>query len=429
MKPTWALILCMAVVLIVSMVDLPVVGWEVTLGMLVLIALLDAVWVMRWSTFTITRNVPSTVSIFKRAVVELEVSHPYKARISLNVVDHAPPSLSADEDSFPISVGHGQRVTIGYSIKPTRRGNYAIESVGLLVRSPLSLWWRRIRVPAASAIQVYPDFESLARYLELLIEQRTSVLGLKQMQRRGAGLEFQQLRDYRQGDALNWIDWNATSKRHSLISRDYQDERNQTLIFLLDTGRRLRAKDDAITHFDHVLNAMMLLSYIALRQGDSVAALCFGVHNRWIPPVSGVAAMKNVLNSVFDLDSGPVTSDYVSMAEQLQLRHRKRALVVLLTNIRDEDYELNEALKMLASRHFVVLANLREKALDTFQMQPIHTFQDALASTGASQYVQERSLLQRKCAQNCNLILDSRPEDLHITLSNAYWAIKRAGRL
>ena len=419
----------MGVVFIVSLFDDFWITWEVVLGGLVLLSILDGLWVNSFNAFSVQRLIPTTVSIFQRATVGLSVSHTYKLRIWVDIVDHVPPELNAEEKHNATWIGKGETVSFEYEIKPIQRGIHAIDSVGVLIRSPLTLWWRRRHIQVRNEVRVYPDFAVIARYLELLLEQRTNLLGLKQVQRRGSGLEFQQLRDYRQGDALNWIDWNATSKRRTLISRDFQDEKNQTLIFLLDTGRRLRSRDDDLTHFDHVLNAMVLLSYIALRQGDAVGALSFGLHNRWIPPVSGVASMKRLLNSVFDLDSGPVTSDYVDMAERLQLQHKKRAMVILLTNIRDEDYELNEALRMLRQRHFVVLANLREQMLDQLQDQSIESFDDALSAAGASQYLRERTYLQRKCAKSSNLVLDSLPQELHVNLANAYWSIKRAGRL
>jgi len=428
-RPTWFLIGCMGGVFVISLLQISWLSWPILLAAVVGFAVVDGIGVSFRRKFKVERTVPSAVSVFKKAKVQLTISHEHRAKIYVSVVDHCPPDLSSDFSTFTGWIDRGHRVTLSYEIKPTTRGLHRIDSVGFLIRSPLGLWWKRIRISESSQIRVYPDFASITKYLELLHDQRTSTLGMKQIQRRGSGMEFQQLRDYRQGDALNWIDWNATSKRRTLISREFEDERNQTLIFLLDTGRRLRSKDDELSHFDHTLNAMMLLSYIALRQGDLVGVLCFGKHNRWIQPVSGVVSMKRILNSVFDLDSGPVTSDYVDMAEQLERVHRKRAMTMLLTNIRDEDYELNDALRTIRKRHVVVLANLRERALEEVQRQDISSFQDALASVGATNYLQERENLQYRCAKNCHMVVDSVPQELHVDLANAYWTIKRAGKL
>ena len=99
------------------------------------------------------------------------------------------------------------------------------------------------------------------------------MVGAHLRRRRGEGTEFQQLREYRLGDSLRQIDWKATQRARKLISRDYQDERNQQVMLLVDTGRRMLARDDGLSHFDHVLNAALLVAYIALRQGDVVGLL------------------------------------------------------------------------------------------------------------------------------------------------------------
>ena len=429
MKPTWVLIYCVGAVLVVSLAVSDPWIWQILFGIIVLVAVCDGFAVSRLRKFNVQRQVPTAVAIDSTAEAELSVSHQHKVRIKIAVTDHFPPELGAEEANEAAWFGVGETHSFRFSFNPKVRGNHTVESMGLLVRSPLALWWKRYRMDVASTVRVYPDFAAIARYLSLLVDHRTATIGMRQLQRRGAGMEFQQLRDYRQGDALNWIDWNATSKRRQLISRDFQDERNQTLIFLLDTGRRLRSKDDDLTHFDHSLNAMMLLGFIALRQGDAVGVLCFGSVDRWIPPVSGVSSMKAILNSVFDLDSGPATSDYVEMAEQLERHHRKRAMTILLTNIREEDYELQAALRLLRKRHFLMVANLRESSLDQLQDQPVRSFEDALASVGATNYLHDREILQKRCAKNCDLLLDSKPQDLHVKLSNAYWAVKRAGKL
>lgn len=419
----------MSVVFIATLLENPGFGWEFILGGCASVALVDAAIALTFKAISIRRQVPQTVAIFKPARVELSLTSDIPWRVRIDVADNCPPDLKPSEERQSFWIRKTQRINFDYGIKPIQRGIHTLDSVGLLIRSPLGFWWTRRQVPVNSVVRVYPDFASISHYLELLIERRTTAIGLKKVQRRGAGLEFQQLRDYRQGDAMNRIDWNATSKRRQLISREYDDEQNQTLIFVLDTSRRLRSKDNELSHFDHVLNAMVLMSYIALRQGDSVGILTFGFLNRWIPPIAGVPNIKKLLNSVFDLDAGLVSSDFVTMAEELEKRHRKRAMIVLLTNLRDEDYELVTALKMLRKRHLVILANLREELLDRLQEQPIASFADALAAAGAAKYERDRLNLQLQFTNYCNLLIDSLPSEIHVHLANAYWAIKRGGKL
>ena len=131
-------------------------------------------------------------------------------------------------------------------------------------------------------MRVYPNFRASAHFALLAAENQSRTTGVKQRQRRGAGLEFAELREYAQGDMPRHIDWKATARRRKLTTRAFRDEQDQQLVLLLDCGRRLRAVDDGQAHFDHALNAALLLAWVALRQGDRVGLLTFGGRDRFL---------------------------------------------------------------------------------------------------------------------------------------------------
>src|SRR5690606_41328078 len=178
---------------------------------------------------------------------------------------------------------------------------------------------------------------------------------------RGLGLEFHQLREFRDGDTLRQIDWKATARKRTPIAREYQDERDQQIVVLLDCGRRMRSQDDELAHFDHALNACLLRSYVALRQGDAVGLATFaGEQDRYVAPLKGQAHISNLLNAVYTLDSTHRPADYAAAVNALLARQRRRALVVLVTNLRDEDdEELLGAVKRLGKQQRVLIASLR----------------------------------------------------------------------
>jgi uncharacterized protein (DUF58 family) len=215
-----------------------------------------------------------------------------------------------------------------------------------------------------------------------------------------------------------------------LISREFQEQRNQTVIFLTDTGRRMRAIDGELPQFDHCLNAMLLLSYVALRQGDQVGVQSFGGTDRWLPPVKGAHSMSVLLNHLYDYQTTPEPSDFTTAAERLQVRQRRRALVVVLTNLRGEDaVELIPALRILASRHLVVLASLRERAIEDARHQPVGVFRDALRFAAAEQYDLEREEVLANLRAHGVLTLDVPAQQFPVKLANMYLDIKAAGRL
>ena len=231
----------------------------------------------------------------------------------------------------------------------------------------------------------------MIRFALLAMQHRDSPLGIVRRARAGSSRDFHQLRDYRDGDPLAQIDWKATSRRQVLISRDYQEQRNQSVVFLLDTGRRMRALDGGVPQFDHVLNAILLVAHVALRQGDQVAVKSFGGSDRWLPPMKGSHAMPILLNHLYDYQTTPAPSDFAGAVEQLMARQRRRSLVILLTNLRGEDgKELLAAMQVLNSRHLVLLASMREGAVQDAFAEPVGSFAAALRYLAAGRYVQER---------------------------------------
>ena len=249
-------------------------------------------------------------------------------------------------------------------------------------------------------------------------------------QRRGEGSDFHQLREYRTGDAMRQIDWKASSRYRRLISKEYQDERDQHLVFMLDCSRHMRHQDAEGAHLDHALNAMLLLSYVAERQGDAVGFLSFGGHSRWQPPMKGGGVVRRLLDRTYDIDSTLQAADYMAAAHRLMPLQRRRALVVILTNSRNEESEdLLKAAKLLSRRHLVVITDLREQALDRALLQPVHNLQSALMFQGVVDYLSARHESHEALRYQGSLIIDSEPRKLAINLVNAYLDVKASGRL
>jgi uncharacterized protein (DUF58 family) len=215
-----------------------------------------------------------------------------------------------------------------------------------------------------------------------------------------------------------------------LVSREYQDERDQQIVLLIDCGRRMNAQDAELAHFDYVLNAALLLAYVSLRQGDAVGFLAMAGETRWFAPRKSAATVSLILNRVYDLHPTLKTTDYYSAALELMKRLRKRALVVVLSNLRDEDDDtLAPALGLLQSRHLVLFASLREGILARALAARVDSFDRALTHAATAEYLQRRELAFRRLERGGAVCLDVEPAELPIALVNRYIDIKRSGRL
>ena len=311
-----------------------------------------------------------------------------------------------------------------------QRGEFEFPRCELRVMSPFGLWWRRRFVETSSVVRVYPNYSTISKLLAFEVDNKLQLTGVRMSRRRGEGIEFHQLRDYREGDSLRSVDWKATARMSRLIAREYQDERDQQIVFLLDTGRRMLAKDAELSHFDHALNAMLLLSYVALRQGDCAGVMTAGPQRSWLPPRKGVGTINSILNHVYDINPQPVEVDYLAAATELAVRQRRRSLVVILTNVREEDSEsLFAATGLLRRRHLVILASLREGALDEVLEHPVSSFDDALSYSGANQYLEARRESQDLLRARGVFVEDCLCEQLPAAITSRYLAIKRAGML
>lgn len=404
--------------------------WVLASAVLWVTAALEAMRLWREPKLRVMRRVAHNLPIENPGNVVIELQHAGTRPYRLTVVDHAPPRASAEPFAQSLTLAPGRSAQISYRLTPHQRGNTEFGPVEVRVLSPLGLWARHRRFDAREQVKVYPNFARISHYMLLATDNRLSVLGVRQRPRRGQGMEFNQLREYREGDSLARIDWKATSRHRRLISREYQDERDQQVLFLLDCGRRMRAEDFGSNHFDESLNAMLLLAYVALRQGDAVGFLSMGGIARWNPPRKGMATLNQLLNRVYDLHPTTEATDYVQAARDLLVRQRRRALVVVVTNSRDEDQsDLIQALRLLREQHLVLLANLREGFFDNTLAAPVESLNDALRYLATVDFLGRRTHTHRLLTQHRVLTLDVNAPQLPLAVVNRYLEIKRAGQL
>jgi len=353
----------------------------------------------------------------------------------VQVFDEVDPSLAFLGLPAEVELIPARQIELHYEVIPTQRGAVRFAAVRLRVRSRWGTCELLERLGAQQTRRVYPDFAQVARYAWLAEDRRLQEIGVKTFQQRGEGTDFKQLAEYRYGDPVRHIDWKATLRLGKPIIREFQDERDQCILLLIDCGRRMRA-DDRIgavgsSHFDQVLNAVMLLSFVALRHGDAVGALTFGTPEgagKSFAPRKGAHALNALMGALYDVQPTTTHSDYVAAAADLLRRHHKRALVIVITNFRDEDNrELGQALALLRSRHLVMLASLRERIVGELIAQPLASAQAAVDIASAHLYEQSRRDAFEILTNRAPLRVDAEPDQLGVQLVNRYHAVKRAG--
>lgn len=434
MRPTprllWLAGSLLALALAAALVDGGASAWLVLASAVGALAIVDGWRLRRGPVPTLARVAKRSVSIGHWGEVQLCFTNDGRRVLQLEAFDGVPATAEFEGLPRTFQVGAGETVSWSYRLRPLERGELVLAPADVLVASPLRLWARRVRTGEPSTIKVYPDFTAVLGVTLAAVEHRIQSLGIRTRARRGQGLDFHQLRDYQLGDTLRQVDWKATSRRRRIISREYQEERDQQVLFVVDCGRRMRSHADGLSHFDHCLNALLLVSYIALRQGDAVGVLTFGGRDRWLPPRKGPATLNTLLHGVYDLGTTLQPSDFTEVAARVRALQPRRSLVVLLTTQHDEDEaELRAALSLLRTRHLVVLASLREGSVEARLKAPAVDLDAALSASAAAGFKAARARSLERLRGSHTLTLDVAPADLAIALAERYLDIKRSGRL
>ncbi|GAB4148010.1 MAG: DUF58 domain-containing protein [Planctomycetaceae bacterium] len=402
------------------------IGALLTVGVVV-IAVLDLLTSPSPSNVDVQRQTSDVMSVGARNAVHVTLRNRNRFPIRILLHDEPPSPCSMPDLPLEIKLGAGRKKTVTYHVQPHHRGQNQFGRLFSQSRSRMHLWTLQAEWEQHHPIRIYPDIQAVHRVELLARKNRLAEAGVKMSRLRGRGNEFDRLREYRREDEYRSIDWKATARHQELISREYVVERNQNLLFLLDCGRSMCNETDGITHFDRALNATILLSYVALRQGDTVGILaCSNRVERWVPPVRGTSAVQSLIRQTYELEPTYEASDYGLMTEQLRVRYRKRSLIILLTHALDEVHLANigRHMRELRSPHLVLGAFLRNvplnERLDDIPQSDLDAFQIAAAAEMTASQTLQVSQLEKSGL----LITDSLPENLSAELISQYLEIK-----
>lgn len=405
-------------------------SWWILFSGLVLAALIDALRRGHLRGLSGRRDLPHALSLNHHHKVHYHLANESDDELRFEFYDRIPVTVECSDFPLKNKLPANQGLTLIYSFIPKERGDAYFQQAQLLVTSRWGLWNFVVPLGNTSEIKVYPNFSVVSNAPLINIERNMNVLGAHLSQKRGEGMEFHQLREFRIGDTLKQVDWKATARLNKPISREYQEEKDQYLVFLLDNSRRMRSKEDNLSYFDHALNALLVNSYMALGKGDAVGVLTFSGSSQWLSPIKGKSNINHLLNHLYSVETSTDSGDYVNAAESLMQEHRKRSLVVIITNLHDEDHnDILLATKLLAKNHLVMVVALQERLLSDIDQQTVKNIDSAIFYAGLSQFEQKRKSLLNQLKGHGVIVVNSTHKDMHIKLLHEYLQLKRIGRI
>lgn len=396
-------------------------------GVLLAVAAADLLTLPRKKDFVVERQVLRIASLRQPHRVMLTIANRSTRGYEAWVRDGYPAAFEATPPDFQVQLAPKTRATMHYELSATRRGAFTLQELFVRIHSRLKLWVLYLAYPVESLIHVYPDMKQLAEYAVLARTNRLSLVGVRRTRRVGQDNEFERLRDYTRDDVYKHIHWRSTARRNKLIVKDFQTNQSQRIIFLVDCGRMMTNEAAGISLLDHALNSMLMLSYVALRQGDTVGLLCFSdaVHG-YVPPRGGMRQMNQLLHASFDRFPQLVESRYDEAFLYLSARCRKRALVVLITNIVDEvnSNQIHQYLSSFVGKHLPLAVLLRDHALFQAAEQETHDEETLYRAAAAADILTWRHQVLADLSAKGVMALDVFPEQMTTNLVNEYLSIK-----
>ena len=431
------LLVCAALVVLTIVLKIlnisPAVQFVTAGGLLACIILksgFDLVRLKRLPPITVQRDLPDNLNLNCEFNYDLIIENHTDQLLFLSAAERMPEHWLRQQRLFQSRLAAKEKLKFTYKVNPSRRG--LVELAGTDIRLQLSggFWQSRCFVPAQHQVKVYPDFSMLMKSPALSGVGNLPVPGIKVFNKRGSGTEFRHLRECRRGDSQNQIDWQASSRRLKLIAREFQEEQSQQVIVMLDSGRRMHVETEMGSHFDAALSAILLLAHSVLKNGDWFSMQSFGLTERWLPNVRSVRDISKVMQHFYDLYPSDISPDYLVAARQLVSKKPKRALVLIVTTLQDEDFsDLLPAVRLLQQHHLVGVIHIENEAIRQQLSDVVTETNQAKSYLGA---VQLNTLFQQnwqRLQKEHVLCVSSRARDLLPQSLNAYLRVKRSGML
>jgi uncharacterized protein (DUF58 family) len=425
----------LAACLSVAAALLPLPVWATLLVVNSALALLGAYDVRnapQAASLRVRREVPQVSSLFRTEVARLEVFNPLPRPLEVGLRDAAPPSLGREPRIHWAVVPAGSWASIEGVLYPTRRGYADLGPITVRTAGPLRLAGRQGRIESRARIKVYPPLPGRAHVAQRLERARALHVGMRSSAFRGGGNEFDSLRDYHPDDEFRRIDWRATARAAKPITKIYREERDQQIVLLLDAGRSMAATLGDTSRFELAIDAGFTLAELATYVGDRVGMLAFaGRVERMIGPRSGREQPRRILDLLFDVQPTLDAPDYPRAFATLLGRYRRRALLVLFTELTDERAmePLLSALPALRARHLVVLAAAQDPGVSELARSVPRDAETAYAKAAAAESLSSRDRTSARLRGMGVGVEDRAPGELAAAVADRYLQIKSAGRL
>ena len=399
---------------------------------LVLYAAIDALLLPRSAQIAIQRIAPDRISLGMPTRIILQIHNACKRKLTLRVTEDLPPSMETVPSESVLELAAGERRALQYHLVARKRGRYELSDIDVRVLPTLGLFYRQFRLRIPTEVHVFPNLTNIKRYDLLVRRGLAHEQGLARLRQIGQGTQFESLRQYAEGDDMSRVDWKATAKRSRLIVKNYQPERQQSVLVAIDVGRATAGEFKGVSRLDYLVNAALMLGYVTLRQGDWFSLVAFSDRiDSYLPAVRGLKSIERVARALYKLEPRLVEANYAAACQFMSLKNRKRSLICLMTDVIDRQASsvVIGYMARFVRYHLPLAVTLTNPEIHAVAEQPLAECQDPYSKAVAIDVLIARQEALTAMRQQGVAVLDVSPEALTPELVNRYIMIKSTHRL
>ncbi|MBB6002200.1 uncharacterized protein (DUF58 family) [Arcicella rosea] len=378
------------------------------------------------------RDVPERLSNGDENPISIFIENHYSFSILLEIIDEIPFQFQKRDLLFYTSLKSAEQQIIEYQLRPTKRGEYSFGAVNVYVKSPIRLLQRRFQFSQDKMVAVYPSFLQMRAYELMAISNRLTALGIKKIRRIGQSQEFEQIRQYVQGDDVRSINWKATARRNDIMVNAYQEEKSQNVYCLIDKGRVMQMPFDGLSLLDYAINATLILSNIAINKQDKAGVITFSDRiGQILPADKKTGQMTKILDLLYKQKTRYMETDYEALYIHAKTHIRQRSLLLLFTNFETVASMRRQLpyFRKLAKDHLLMVVFFENTALKTLLDKPAETTEEIYHKTIAEKYFYEKQQIVRELAQYGIQALLTAPQNLTVNTVNKYLELKSRGMI
>ncbi|MDE3213856.1 MAG: DUF58 domain-containing protein [Bacteroidota bacterium] len=360
-------------------------------------------------------------------IIELLIRNEYRFAARVTVIEELPAQFQDRKWKREISVSPTQSARITYRLTPKQRGAYHFGDIHLMVSTPLGLLIRRCTSPAAEEVPVYPAFMQLHKYELFSNAILQTEGGGHRMPKIGQSMEFEQIKDYVNGDDIRRINWKATARKSNLMVNHFVDERSQLVYSIIDKGRLMKMPFGGLTLLDYAINSCLVLSNVCLKKGDRAGVITFSNTLGSVLAADRKATQnERILQLLYNQTTDFLESDFEMLYLKVRSLIKNRSLIVLYTNFESMS-GLNrqlEYLRAIAAHHLLLVVFFENSELDSLTLSHASSIEEVYIKTTAEKFAFEKRLIARELMKYGILSLLTSPKKLTVNAINKYLELK-----